>query len=258
MLKQIKYFAFFFLISSNLIFPQGTAGESAKYEYRYLIDMPTAGILEKGIVGFTTDVLPAGVVIVKMEVGVFQNISFGISYGAANLIGSGKPNWYELPGVNFRVRLINETLLLPALTIGFDSQGKGEEFENPKRYAIKSPGFFASVSKNFQFLGYLSLHGSVNYSLENNDGDNFVNLFVGAEKTVGPNLSIIAEYDFALNDNATSDFGNGKGYLNIGLRWAIGPGYTLGFDLRDLLQNKKWNPNAADRALRIEYLQSIF
>lgn len=258
MLKQVKYIVFFFIFLINLIFPQGTAGESAKYEYRYLIDMPTAGVLEKGMVGVTTDVLPAGVVVAKMEVGVFQNVSFGISYGAANLIGSGKPNWYELPGVNLRVRLINETLLLPALTIGFDSQGKGEEFENPKRYAIKSPGFFAAASKNFQLLGYLSLHGSINYSLEKNDGDNFVNLFVGVEKTLGSNFSVIAEYDFALNDNATSVFGDGKGYLNIGLRWAIGSGFTLGFDLRDLLQNKRWNPNAADRALRIEYLQSIF
>ncbi|WP_337872172.1 hypothetical protein [Ignavibacterium sp.] len=258
MLKTVKFIAFIIVLAAAAVLPQGTAGESAKYEYRYLIDMPTAGILDKGMVGVTTDVLPAGVVVAKMEVGVFQNVSFGISYGAANLIGSGKPNWYELPGVNLRVRLLNETLLLPALTIGFDSQGKGDEFENPKRFAIKSPGFFAAASKNFLLLGYLSLHGAVNYSLEKNDGDNFINLFVGAEKTLGPNFSVIAEYDFALNDNAASAFGDGKGYFNLGLRWAIGSGFTLGFDLRDLLQNKRWNPNAADRALRIEYLQSIF
>lgn len=255
-LKIVSILLFVFI--TNQIHSQGTAGESAKFEYRYLIDMPTAGILEKGMVGVTTDVLPAGVVVAKMEVGVFQNVSFGISYGAANLIGSGKPNWYELPGVNIRFRMINESLILPALVIGFDSQGKGEEFENPKRFAIKSPGFFAAASKNFQLLGYLSLHGTVNYSLEKNDGDNFLNLWVGAEKTLGTNFSLIAEYDFALNDNASSSFGEGKGYLNLGLRWAIGAGFTLGFDLRDLLQNKRWNPNAADRALRIEYIQSIF
>lgn len=249
---------FLIIITTNYIYCQGTAGEKAKFEYRYLIDMPTAGILEKGIVGVTTDILPAGVVVAKMEVGVFQNVSFGISYGAANLIGSGKPNWYELPGVNIRYRMINESLVLPALVIGFDSQGKGEEFEKPKRYAIKSPGFFVASSKNFSLLGYLSLHGAVNYSLEKNDGDNFLNLWVGVEKTLGPNFSAIAEYDFALNDNAASSFGEGKGYLNLGLRWAIGSGLTLGFDLRDLLQNKRWNPNAADRALKIEYIQSIF
>ncbi len=107
----------FLIFAFNQNYSQGTAGESAKFEYRYLIDMPTAGILEKGMVGVTTDVLPAGVVVAKMEVGVFQNVSFGISYGAANLIGSGKPNWYELPGVNIRFRMINESLILPALVI---------------------------------------------------------------------------------------------------------------------------------------------
>lgn len=248
----------FLLFYQIQLLAQGTAGESAKFEYRYIIDMPTAGVLEKGNVGITTDVMAGGVVVTKMEMGVFNNISFGISYGASNLIGSGKPDWYDLPGVNIRIRVLNETLLLPALTFGFDSQGKGEEFENPKRFAFKSPGFFATMSKNFNFLGYLSFHGTVNYSLEKNDGDNFVNLMIGAEKTLGSNLSAVAEYDFALNDNSSLSLGDGKGYLNIGIRWSIGNGFTLGFDLRDLLQNKKWNPNAADRALRIEYIQSIF
>jgi len=158
------------------IYSQGTAGEKAKYEYRYLIDMTTAGVLEKGAVGLTTDILPDGVLITALEAGVFENVSFGISYGGSNLIGSGKVDWYKLPGVNIRVRVLNETILLPALTFGFDSQGKGIYNSDVNRYAIKSPGFFAAVSKNFDFLGYLSFHGAVNYSLEGKDGDNFVNV----------------------------------------------------------------------------------
>jgi hypothetical protein len=220
--------------------------------------MPTAGILEKGFVGITTDVLPDGVLIAKMEVGVFTNISFGISYGGANIIGAGEPRWYKLPGVNLRVRVLNESTAIPALTFGFDSQGKGEYFNDDKRFAIKSPGFFGAVSKNFDLLGYLSLHGTVNYSLETKDGDNFMNFFVGFEKTLGPNFSLITDYDFSFNDNANNFYGKGNGYLNVGLRWSVGDGFTLGFDLRDLLDNKKWRPSTADRALRIEYIKSIF
>ena len=100
---------------------QGTAGEDAKFEYRSLIDMPSAGILEKGFVGVSVDVLPLGVVISKIEVGVFENFSFGISYGGANIIGTGVVDWYKLPGVNARVRLLNETASQPALALGFDS-----------------------------------------------------------------------------------------------------------------------------------------
>ena len=246
-----------FLLTTSLLMAQGTAGTGAKFEYRSLIDMQTAGILQKGYVGVTSDVLPQGVLIEKLEVGVFNNISFGISYGGENLIGAGSPKWYKYPGVNLRFRIMNETVAMPALTVGFDSQGKGVYFDSTSRYAIKSPGFFGAVSKNFAFMGYLSLHGTLNYSLESKDGEDFVDISVGCEKTIGENVSLIGEYDFAFNDNSTR-YGAGNGYLNIGIRWAIGEGFTLGFDLRDLLDNKKWSPTTADRALRIEYIKSIF
>ncbi len=256
-MKKTILFLNFILITAGFTFAQGTAGSNAKFEYRYLIDMPTAGILKKGYVGVTSDILPQGDLIERLEVGIFNNVSFGISYGGVNLIGAGTPVWYKYPGINFRFRVINETIAVPALTVGFDSQGKGVYFDSTSRYAIKSPGFFAAASKNFSFMGYLSLHGEVNYSLESKDGEDFVDLRVGAEKTIGESVSIIGEYDFAFNDNADR-YGAGNGYLNIGIRWSIGEGFTLGFDLRDLLDNKKWSPSTADRALRIEYIKSIF
>ncbi len=257
-MKKIILLFTVLIFSTALNFAQGTAGEKAKFEYRSLIDMPTAGILEKGYVGVTNDILPDGVVIAKLEVGVFDNISFGISYGGANIIGAGSPRWYKLPGVNFRFRLFDESVKMPAVALGFDSQGKGEYFDSTNRYAIKSPGFYGAISKNFEFLGYLSLHGTVNYSLESKDGDNFLNMWIGFEKTLGANLSIIGDYNFAFNDNATNSYGSGNGYLNLGIRWAMGEGFTLGFDLRDLLDNKKWSPSSADRAIKIEYIKSIF
>lgn len=255
----MKNFLLFCLILANACsFAQGTSGETAKYEYRSLIDMPSAGILEKGFVGATADVLPGGVVVGKLEVGVFDNVSFGISYGGGNLIGAGKPLWYDYPGVNIRYRLFNEAVGTPAVTLGFDSQGKGVYFDSTGRFAIKSPGFYAATSKNFEFLGYLSLHGVLNYSLEAKDGDNFLNAMVGIEKTIGSQISILAEYDFAFNDNNSHVYGDGNGYLNVGLRWAMAEGFTLGFDLRDMLNNKKWSPSSADRSIKIEYIKSIF
>ena len=256
-MKKVILFCFC-LFFSSISFSQGTAGESAKYENRMLIDMPTAGILEKGFVGATSDVLPGGALIEILEVGAFDNISFGISYGGSNIIGAGSLGWYKYPGVNFRFRLFNESFGLPALTFGFDSQGKGPYFDSSGRYAIKSPGFFAAASKNFAFMGFFSIHGTFNYTLENKDGDNFVNFSAGFEKTIGTTLSVIGEYNFAFNDNKTKYFGNGNGYLNMGLRWVMGEGFTLGFDLRDLLNNQKWSPTTADRSLKIEYIKNIF
>jgi hypothetical protein len=256
MKRLIYQFLWIFPLTIPL-YCQGTAGDKAKYEYRYLIDMPTAGILEKGVVGVSSDILPDGVFIEWIEAGIFENVSIGISYGGANFIGSGNIDWYKWPGINIRARIINETTLIPAITVGFDSQGKGIYYVEESRYAIKSPGFFAAVSKNFDFLGYLSLHGTTNYSLEGTEGDNFINLRTGMEKTLGSSFSVLVEYDFAFNDD-NSGFGSGKGYLNAGLRWSPGTGFTLGFDLRDLLDNEATIENGVGRAFKIEYLKNIF
>ena len=257
-MKSLKiFFSVLFIAFINLS-AQGTAGTDAKFEYRSLVDLPSAGVLEKGFVGVTMDVLPAGVVISKMEVGVFDNFSFGISYGGANIIGTGKIDWYKLPGINARIRVLDETEGTPALTLGFDSQGKGNYFDFEDRYEIKSPGFFAAASKNFEFLGYLSVHGMINYSLEREDGDKDLNLGIGVEKTIGSRFSIITEYDFAINDNGKVSLGDGNGYLNMGARWSVGDGFTLGMDLRNLLDNKKFNSNKADRGIFVEYIKGIF
>ena len=247
-----------FLILTTLVTAQGTGGTNAKFEYRSLIDLPTAGVLSKGFAGISLDVMPFGVVISKIEVGVFDGFSFGISYGGSNIIGTGAINWYKLPAINIRARLIDESEAFPAFALGFDSQGKGIYDKDLERYQIKSPGFFATASKNFIFFGYLSIHGIVNYSLERQDGDKDLNLGVGFEKTISEKVSLVVEYDFAVNDNTGASLGKGNGYMNLGLRWSVGEGLTLGIDLRDLLQNRRINGNSADRGIFVEYVKALF
>jgi len=250
---------FVIILLLNLIsYGQGSSGSNARYEYRSLVDVQTAGIVKKGFIGIDMRYLPDGVVIAGLETGVFDNLSFGFAYGGANIIGSGKIGWYKLPALIVRFRIIDETLGSPAVVIGFNSQGKGFYDENLERYQIKSPGFFAAASKTFEMLGYLTLHAGTNFSLERKDGDKDLNLTAGIEKTIGGQVSVVAEYDFAINDNNGSAFGDGQGYFNIGARWSVSPGFTIGFELRDLLDNKKINSNAADRALFVEFMRSIF
>jgi len=256
-MKKIVLLYCFFLIFGSLN-AQGTGGTDAKYEYRSLIDLPSAGILQKGVSAVSLDVMPEGVVVSKIEVGVFDGVSFGISYGGSNIIGTGGIDWYKLPGINIRARIVEENQSMPALTVGFDSQGKGTYDSQLDRYQIKSPGFFVASSKNFEFLGYLSLHGVINYSLERQDGDKDLDIGVGFEKTIGSKISLIGEYDLASNDNTGAAFGKGNGYLNMGIRWSVGDGLTLGLNLRDLLDNKRLVANKADRGIFVEYLKSLF
>lgn len=254
----MKKILFIFLLSINFSFSQGISGTSAKYEYCYLIDLPTAGVINRGFSSLSFELMPYGVLISKIDIGVFERFSLGISYGGANIIGSGKIEFYKLPGINLKLRFLDESILLPAFALGIDTQGKGFYNKSLNRYEIKSPGIYIAASKNFELIGYLSLHSVVNYSLERDDNDKDLNLGFGFEKTIGQFISFIGEYNIAFNDNTGLSFGKGNGYLNFGFRIDIADGLTFGLDIRDVLENKKINSNSADRGIFIQYIKGIF
>ncbi len=257
---KIYFFVLLFSFTSVLdLMAQGSAGSDATNELISLIDQPTAGILPKGNFNLTFDVMPNGVLITKAELGIIKNFSLGISYGASNLVGVAKLNWYRLPGFHAKLRIFTETRMIPSFLFGFNSQGKGEYRKSEKRYDIKSRGIYFAAAKNFKFLGYLSFHGIVNSSLEDEKITENINFGIGLEKTIGPTVSFIAEYDFGLNDNENKNFGRGNGYMNLGLRWSASYGLTIGFDLRNLLDNKQNSiSDGIERALLIEYVREIF
>ena len=161
-----------------------------------------------------------------------------------------------LPGVNVKLRVVDEGSAMPALALGFDSQGKEPYLDSLKRYTIKSSGFYLAGSKNFNFLGNLSVHGGANLSLERDDGDKDVNFYVGVEKSVGNDISILAEYDFANNDNNSRSIGQGKGYLNLAFRWSWGKGLVVGFDLKNVFKNQE-HVEIGNRILSIDFVSSF-
>ena len=241
---------------SALAQTRGTAGDAGTLEPTMVIDKPTAGMLRRADYSITTDFFQRGGMLVGIQVGLFDRFSFGISYGGTDIIGPNKIEMNPLPGVKAKLRLVQESAMAPAIAIGFDSQGKEPYVDSLSRYTIKSPGFFAVASKNYSLLGNLSLHGGINYSLENKDGDKDMNVYVGAEKSLGDILSVLAEYDFAVNDNNTRAIGRGRGYFNLGFRLSAGEGLMIGFDLKNVTQNQR-NIKIANRVLKIEYIGSF-
>lgn len=244
--------------SNSQIHGQGSAGTDAEQELRYLIDLPTAGILQRGKIALDFEILPLGTLISKIEVSPFRNLSLGISYGAYNFIGDGNIDLYKIPGFHTKFRVFTETRLLPSFSLGFNSQGKGSYVDSLKRFTTKSPGIFLGVTKNYKFLGYLSFHGVMNYSLENFDDGN-INFGIGLEKTFGPFISMLLEYDLALNDNSTNSVGKNKGYFNIGIRFSPAGGLTIGADVKDILKNNgSQTSSRGGRSIYIEYISVLF
>lgn len=235
---------------------QSNAGEGATHEPTMLIDKPTAGMLSKGGYLIQAGFFQRGGVLFGVSVGLLDLFSFGISYGGTDIIGSNDPTMNPLPGVNVKLRLFDESTIIPAIAIGFDSQGKEPYLDGLDRYTIKSPGFYAVASQNYAMMGNLSVHGGLNYSTERNDGDKDLNAFIGAEKSLGSTVSFLAEYDFAINDNHDRAIGRGRGYLNFGLRWSWGKGLVVGFDLKNITKNQS-NVSVGNRTLQIEYVNAF-
>ncbi|NTW49336.1 MAG: YjbH domain-containing protein [Chlorobiales bacterium] len=241
------------VFSFSTLQAQGTAGTEATEESRYLFNMPTAGVLSRGSYAVEGWVFPGGGALLSLSVGIADKLTFGASYGAANLIGTGSPEWNDLPGVMVRYRIIEEESAFPAIAIGFDSQGRDGYIQGNDRYVRKSPGFFAVASKNFELLGFITWHGGINYSLENKD-DKDINFYFGVEKTIGSEITMYAQYDAAVNDNAPSALGGGHGFLDLGLRWSIGKGITVEMNLTNVSDNLK-EIDSAGRSVRLEYIR---
>jgi hypothetical protein len=253
MKNRLLYLILFLgLIPSGLL-SQGTAGYTGSIEPQYIIDKPTAGLIGKHNLGINIDFYQNGGILAAMNFGIFDILDVGLSFGGYNIIGSEDVKWNKLPGVKLKLRAIEEKANIPAVAIGFESQGKELYVEGSERYLIKSPGFYVVASKNFSWLGYISYHLGLNYSLENDDSDKDLNMYLGLEKTIGDYVSFNAEYDFAFNDD-TKAYGQGKGYLNLSLKWFIGNGVTLSFAGKNLLNNKKYE-KVGTRIIGIELIQ---
>lgn len=236
----------------SLLRAQGSAGTAANVEPRFLVDVPTAGMLPEGSFTLDLDFYQRGGVLCGLSFGLLERLTVGLGYGGSQLIGSDDPEWNELPGINLKIRLFEESEVLPAIAFGFDSQGRDGYIRALDRYLIKSPGFFAVASRNYAWLGDMSLHGGINYSLERGDDDRDISLFVGAEKSIGAALALSGEYNLAANDSDGRSLGKGRGYLNFGIRWSTGGGMTLGLNVKDVLRNLR-DVESINRTIRLEY-----
>ena len=238
------------------IHAQGSAGSSGRLEPRSIVDFPTAGMIPRGDIAFDVEFYGEGGVDFGCAVGILDRLSAGLSYGGSGLIGSGSPVMNATPGFNVRVRVLEESVYVPALALGFDTQGHDGYIRSLDRYTVKSPGLYAVVSKNYAFLGYLSVHGGANYSLERADGNRNVNFFGGVEKTIGPFLSYMIEYNLGLNDTGGNARGTGKGYLDMALRCSLGGGLTAGVNFKDIAHNAG-NGDTIERTVRLEYVRPL-
>jgi hypothetical protein len=250
MMRNVVGFA---LVGALLFSPVLTFGQAVRPIL--LVDSPTTSLLPRGSFALALRAQPGGSVLLGLGVELFDQLLMGVSYGGDQIIGYGKPNFN--PRVEFlgKYRILEELGPAPSVCVGFDSQGYAGYFKDQSRYRIKSKGFYGVAGKTLPVLEGLHAQGGVNYSLETDDGENEPNIFMGVEQVISPELSIRSEFDLALNDNQKGDgFGEGRGYLNVGVRWTYQERMFFELDFCNLTGNG--DPNVW-RTIKIGYIEFL-
>ncbi|MCP4704663.1 MAG: YjbH domain-containing protein [candidate division Zixibacteria bacterium] len=255
-LKSILFITVITLLISSSAFCQEDETESYfGLQPRLLIDAPTAWTLPRGCFDLSLRVLPGGGIIGGTNIGLSGRFMLGISYGADAIISNTSANWNPNIEFNVKLRLIDEAYYLPAIAVGFVSQGYGSYSDEHKRYAYKSKGFYAVATRSL-YLYNLSLggHFGVNFTMEDNDGDNEPSLFFGIDTQFNNDVAIVAEYDLALNDDRGDFYGRGRGYLNLSIKWLYSENLELEAVFKNLLNNRV-GIDSFSRGLRFTYVE---
>ena len=213
----------------------------------YYVDQPMPNPPEHGIFNLELRFGPEGAITGYFNVGVWDRLGLGLSYGGSNLLGSGNPEFYEIPGVQIRLLAIEEGLVCPQVQLGFDNQGYGDY---DARYDIRSKGLYCQIAKTFGFTN-LEIYPSlgVNYCLES---DNGIDVFGAVMFSFGTFSAFLVDYTPNFNDPLDED----KGYLNIGLRLIFYGEMFFEFSLRDLLNNSP-NDEQFNRMIKMGFEQGF-
>ena len=226
-----------------------------------LVTVPSAGTLVRGSYAMQMRVQKGGGLTSSLSVGITDRFQFGLSFGSANLIGDDSLVWYPRPEANIKYRIIDETESMPGISFGLDTQGQGQynDADSLMRYDVKAMGLYAAASKNWVTpLGNLGVHLGTNYNFaEVNDGDKDVNYFFGFDIEFNPELSVIMEYNAALNENdmtaKTMSISRG-GYLNAAIRWTFVEHLHIEMDFNNLLFDDE-KVDYFQRELKITYIE---
>ena len=251
-MKRIRYY---FLFLSFLLNAQSYPPPSS------LITLPTAGTLQRGSFALEMRIQKFGGLTSSISVGLTDRFQLGISYGSANLIGDDSLIWYPKPETNLKYLLIDESESTPGISLGIDTQGLGKfnSGDSLMRYDTKALGLFAVASKNWVTpLGNLGWHFGSNYNfVETNDNDKDVNFFMGFDIEFNPELSIMLEYNAALNENNMTSKNiaiSRGGYLNAGIRWTFVERLHIEIDFNNLMFDKK-KVDYFNREIKITYIE---
>jgi hypothetical protein len=252
----IIFFLLFIIITQYRLISEEAGKTISLPESRYIVEMPTAGIVPKNSFSIYAAHYSGGGIMGELTASPFEGFNMGLSMSGSNIIGIGDVKWQSLPGISLRYRLFDEKLEFPALLIGISTQGRGNFDNNNKRFETLSPGLYSTLCKTYKWLlGTVTFHFGLNYSFEVPPEYRMINYYMGFEQLFNEVFAANLEYN-ATVDEYNTKYKSKKGLLNVSLKFYVSKEFTIELQGRDLLIHST-GATAFSRNICFEFTKSI-
>ncbi|MBD3285407.1 hypothetical protein GF359_03195 [candidate division WOR-3 bacterium] len=220
----------------------------------YYLHRPDPSVNLHGEYTVGLHIFPQGGLTASLCVGFFDRFQIGLSYGGENIVGSGRINWSNRPGIQLKVAVLDEEIYRNplSLAVGFDSQeppGSNLRAEDE----VGSPGFYLVAGRLFNtgIIGF-DIGMGAGYEIfdedQNEDPLHFYavsGLVIADVFTMTPELTVYPQRN--PDDESVLNLG-------LGFKWDVYDGLKLEFLLADLLtgMDEGWT-----RSLRFQTTQEF-
>ncbi|MFH2202558.1 MAG: hypothetical protein ABIJ96_05555 [Elusimicrobiota bacterium] len=212
-----------------------------------LIDVPTAGVADHSGFSSRTRFFSNGGVVEFLNFGVYPRVNLGVSANVDGLIGSRPPVRITRPELQFKIRAFDGDRIIPALAVGFDSQGYLHN-RGDKRYNQRQHGLYFIGSQEIGLPGLMAHAGMYVSDFDSND----LGGILAANYNVQDRVMPMIEWD---NINNFLD-----SRLNIGMRFYLIPNFHFDFALRGIGMGGKYTDGTVrgpERIVQFKYTGSF-
>lgn len=201
------------------------------------VDIPTADVMDPAT--YLTDFrfYSDGGTLSRLMISPFKRIGLGVQFDVQNMIGGGEPSMVS-PDLWFKLRAFDGTDYIPAVALGYDSQGYLYQ-KSTKEFLHEERGLYL-VGSHEIFLPNFDLNAGINVPDVDNDAKIYG--FFGASWRIIPSFALVAEYDHIRNgpDNR----------FNMGGRFFVIPQFSVDLAARNI---GRGSDRGAERIIRLSY-----
>ncbi len=232
------------IILISLLFLFAGAGGSG--ELMRIVHEPTAGIVAPGTYSISVNTFPNDGLRFSFCIGIIPRLAAGLGYGGRNITGMYDPSWFDHVYLKARLRLLDETIPLPGVVLGFDNEP--EPVRSGGSYRRKARDLYLALSKNFRTIGGdMAFHFGISA-----DVTELVHagVWTGLDKSFPAGFGLALEYDFATDEADSVRFDIGGGFLSGEVYWESFGQVRISLQFIDIMETG----GRSYRALGIDFL----